>query len=171
MAERPGTVRLTVLPTSPTFQRNRPRAILGKPCGNNWGDASSQWTIQPSPSALHQVVPAPAPGVTVLTHRRDDTDERPMIDRSTHPSTPIHSQTVLSAFMPQHRAGQSAFVTWRRNQGKQFFRLGCFQDSERYRRATHVAKAARHRRNMLADAGPATEKVSEFVVPSAISSC
>jgi hypothetical protein len=78
---------------------------------------------------------------------------------------------VLSAFMTQHRARQSAFVTWRRNQGKQFFRLGCFQDSERYRRAAHVAKAACRHRSMLAHAGPATEKVSEFVVPSAISSC
>ena len=58
-------------------------------------------------------------------------------------------------------------MAWNRNQGKQFFRLGCLQDSERYRRATHVAKAPRCRRNMLAHAGPAAKKVSEFVVPSA----
>jgi hypothetical protein len=86
------------------------------------------------------------------------------------PSAITFPGKVLSAFMTQHRARQSAFVTWRRNQGKQFFRLGCFQDSERYRRAAHIAKAARRCRNMLALAGPAAEGASEFVVSSAISS-
>ena len=65
----------------------------------------------------------------------------------------------------------SAFVPWHRNRGKRFYRSGCLQDSERYRRATHMAKAARRCRNMLAHARPVAEKVSEFVVPSAIPSC
>jgi hypothetical protein len=56
----------------------------------------------------------------------------------------------------------SAFAPWHRNRRKRFFRLGCLQDSEHYRR---VAKAARRCRVMLAHAGPAAEKVSEFVVP------
>ena len=41
----------------------------------------------------------------------------------------------------------SAFAPWHRNRRKRFFRLGCLQDSEHYRR---VAKAARRCRAMLA---------------------